>query len=282
MLDFVTLDDALALHRATPTARRPHRRDPRLLTRSCSPRASPRHRGIGLVPVVTTTVTEPFLVSTQIATLDFVSGGRAAGWRAWRRATGGRATRGGAGAVARGAACGGARARRGRAPAVGQLGGRRGDPRRRRHRFVDRPRSTTSTSRARASGPRAVDHAAPAAGPARRARDRARPRGRSRPRRTSSSSSTTTRAPPGRRDRLDALHPLGPGARLRRHAGGARRRPRGAPADAGCCRPPSRTTCPRSRAGSCPSCRRAASRALRGGHAARAPRPRRRANRYAA
>jgi alkanesulfonate monooxygenase SsuD/methylene tetrahydromethanopterin reductase-like flavin-dependent oxidoreductase (luciferase family) len=40
---------------------------------------APRTRHVGLVPSVDTTLTEPFLVSSQLATLDFVSGGRA-GW----------------------------------------------------------------------------------------------------------------------------------------------------------------------------------------------------------
>jgi alkanesulfonate monooxygenase SsuD/methylene tetrahydromethanopterin reductase-like flavin-dependent oxidoreductase (luciferase family) len=42
-------------------------------------RIAPAVAGIGLLPVVGTARTEPFLVSTQIATLDFVSRGRA-GW----------------------------------------------------------------------------------------------------------------------------------------------------------------------------------------------------------
>jgi alkanesulfonate monooxygenase SsuD/methylene tetrahydromethanopterin reductase-like flavin-dependent oxidoreductase (luciferase family) len=40
-------------------------------------RLAPVTEGIGLVPVVSATVTEPFLVSTQLAPLDFVSRGRA-------------------------------------------------------------------------------------------------------------------------------------------------------------------------------------------------------------
>src|SRR6478609_8826701 len=43
-------------------------------------RLAPRSAGIGLVPTVTTTHTEPFHVSKAIATIDHVSAGRA-GWQ---------------------------------------------------------------------------------------------------------------------------------------------------------------------------------------------------------
>ncbi|MEH3139188.1 MAG: LLM class flavin-dependent oxidoreductase [Mycobacterium kyogaense] len=65
LLDFVTFDDALA---SGPDA---------VLIAS---RVAPTTRHIGLVPVAGTTHTEPFHVSTAIATLDFVSCGRA-GWQ---------------------------------------------------------------------------------------------------------------------------------------------------------------------------------------------------------
>jgi alkanesulfonate monooxygenase SsuD/methylene tetrahydromethanopterin reductase-like flavin-dependent oxidoreductase (luciferase family) len=42
-------------------------------------RVAPLSEGIGILPAIDTAVTEPFIVSTQIATLDFVSRGRA-GW----------------------------------------------------------------------------------------------------------------------------------------------------------------------------------------------------------
>jgi alkanesulfonate monooxygenase SsuD/methylene tetrahydromethanopterin reductase-like flavin-dependent oxidoreductase (luciferase family) len=61
MLDFVTLEDPLL--------------DPTLL----AARLAPRTQGIGLVPAAVTSTTEPFLVSSAIATLDFVTRGRA-GW----------------------------------------------------------------------------------------------------------------------------------------------------------------------------------------------------------
>ncbi|MEV4340678.1 LLM class flavin-dependent oxidoreductase [Streptomyces sp. NPDC049590] len=65
-LDFVTLDDSLA------------RPGPDALGVLC--RVAPATRRIGLVPTVTTTHTEPFRVQAAVATLDWVSRGRA-GWR---------------------------------------------------------------------------------------------------------------------------------------------------------------------------------------------------------
>ncbi|MFD7942434.1 LLM class flavin-dependent oxidoreductase, partial [Streptomyces sp. NPDC059744] len=66
-LDFVTLGDSFA--RPGPDA---------LAVLS---RVAPATRRIGLVPTVTTTHTEPFHVSSAVATLDWVSRGRA-GWSA--------------------------------------------------------------------------------------------------------------------------------------------------------------------------------------------------------
>ncbi|MFD3503348.1 LLM class flavin-dependent oxidoreductase [Streptomyces sp. NPDC058676] len=65
-LDFVTLDDSFA--RPGPDALR-------VLSR-----VAPATSRVGLVPTVTTTHTEPFHVQAAVATLDWVSGGRA-GWR---------------------------------------------------------------------------------------------------------------------------------------------------------------------------------------------------------
>ncbi|MFG2355536.1 LLM class flavin-dependent oxidoreductase [Streptomyces sp. NPDC048521] len=65
-LDFVTLDDSFA--RPGPDAL------------SVLSRVAPATRRIGLVPTVTTTHTEPFQVQAAVATLDWVSRGRA-GWR---------------------------------------------------------------------------------------------------------------------------------------------------------------------------------------------------------
>src|SRR5689334_11694346 len=80
LVDFVTFDDGL-------TAQRRRRPDiePRWLAGrpdavlvAC--RVAPVTRHIGLIPVATVTHTEPFHVSKAIATLDFISHGRA-GWQ---------------------------------------------------------------------------------------------------------------------------------------------------------------------------------------------------------
>ncbi|MFD4788756.1 LLM class flavin-dependent oxidoreductase, partial [Streptomyces sp. NPDC058459] len=68
-LDFVTLDDSLD----------PVDAEGRLDAVAVLAYAAPRTSRIGLVPTVTTTHTEPFHTSTALATLDFVSEGRA-GW----------------------------------------------------------------------------------------------------------------------------------------------------------------------------------------------------------
>jgi alkanesulfonate monooxygenase SsuD/methylene tetrahydromethanopterin reductase-like flavin-dependent oxidoreductase (luciferase family) len=80
LLDFVTFDDAL-------TAQRRRRPDiePRWLAGRpdavlVASRVAPVTSHIGLIPVATVTHTEPFHVSKAIATLDFVSHGRA-GWQ---------------------------------------------------------------------------------------------------------------------------------------------------------------------------------------------------------
>jgi alkanesulfonate monooxygenase SsuD/methylene tetrahydromethanopterin reductase-like flavin-dependent oxidoreductase (luciferase family) len=74
-LELVTLADGPS----RPTATEPSLPwlDPTLI--AC--RVAPVSVAIGLVPEIPTVTTEPFLVSTQIATLDHVSGGRA-GWSA--------------------------------------------------------------------------------------------------------------------------------------------------------------------------------------------------------
>ncbi|WP_406370733.1 LLM class flavin-dependent oxidoreductase [Streptomyces sp. NBC_01550] len=66
-LDFVTLGDSFAR--------------PGLDALAVLSRVAPATRRIGLVPTVTTTYTEPFHVSSAVATLDWVSCGRA-GWNA--------------------------------------------------------------------------------------------------------------------------------------------------------------------------------------------------------
>ncbi|MFD4727104.1 LLM class flavin-dependent oxidoreductase [Streptomyces seoulensis] len=68
-LDFVTLDDSLD----------PADGDGRLDAVAVLAYAAARTNHIGLIPTVTTTHTEPFHTSSALATLDFVSDGRA-GW----------------------------------------------------------------------------------------------------------------------------------------------------------------------------------------------------------
>jgi alkanesulfonate monooxygenase SsuD/methylene tetrahydromethanopterin reductase-like flavin-dependent oxidoreductase (luciferase family) len=80
LLDFLTFDDALTAQRR----RRPEI-DPRWLAGRpdavlVASRVAPVTHHIGLIPVATVTHTEPFHVSKAIATLDFVSHGRA-GWQ---------------------------------------------------------------------------------------------------------------------------------------------------------------------------------------------------------
>lgn len=74
LLDFVTLADTFALHRGHPrTDRATGGLDSVLL----ASRLAPTTRSIGLIPTATATHTEPFHVSKAIATLDYVSRGRA-------------------------------------------------------------------------------------------------------------------------------------------------------------------------------------------------------------
>ena len=74
LLDFVTLADSFALHRGRPrTDRATGGLDAVLL----ASRLAPTTRSIGLIPTATATHTEPFHVSKAIATLDYVSNGRA-------------------------------------------------------------------------------------------------------------------------------------------------------------------------------------------------------------
>jgi alkanesulfonate monooxygenase SsuD/methylene tetrahydromethanopterin reductase-like flavin-dependent oxidoreductase (luciferase family) len=80
LLDFLTIDDSLM-----PQPGRRERIDPRRLAGRAdavliAARIAPATRHIGLIPVATVTHTEPFHVSKSVATLDFVSHGRA-GWQ---------------------------------------------------------------------------------------------------------------------------------------------------------------------------------------------------------
>jgi alkanesulfonate monooxygenase SsuD/methylene tetrahydromethanopterin reductase-like flavin-dependent oxidoreductase (luciferase family) len=86
LLDFLTIDDTLM-----PQPGRRERVDPRRLAGRAdavlvAARIAPVTRHIGLIPVATVTHTEPFHVSKAIATLDYVSHGRA-GWQARVSAT---------------------------------------------------------------------------------------------------------------------------------------------------------------------------------------------------
>ena len=88
LLDFVTFEDSLTLQ-STRRRELDERTDQvrgRLDAVLVAARVAPRTSAIGLVPVATTTHTEPFHVSKSIATLDYVSQGRA-GWQARVSAT---------------------------------------------------------------------------------------------------------------------------------------------------------------------------------------------------
>ena len=79
LLDFVTIDDSLILQSSdhfAPDARTDQVRG-RLDATLIAARVAPTSHHIGLIPTVTTTHTEPFHVSKAIATLDYVSTGRA-------------------------------------------------------------------------------------------------------------------------------------------------------------------------------------------------------------
>lgn len=86
LLDFLTIDDTLM-----PQPGRRERIDPKRLAGRAdavlvAARIAPLTRHIGLIPVATVTHTEPFHISKAIATLDYVSHGRA-GWEARVSAT---------------------------------------------------------------------------------------------------------------------------------------------------------------------------------------------------
>ena len=83
LLDFVTIEDSLALQ-SSAFLEGDSRTDEvrgRLDALLIAARVAPLTSRIGLIPTVTTTHTEPFHVSTGIATLDYTSEGRA-GWQA--------------------------------------------------------------------------------------------------------------------------------------------------------------------------------------------------------
>ena len=79
LVDFVTIEDALTLQ-SSRTSSHDERTDlvrGRLDAVMVAARVAPLTSHIGLVPSVTVTHTEPFHISKAIATLDYVSGGRA-------------------------------------------------------------------------------------------------------------------------------------------------------------------------------------------------------------
>ncbi|OBI58194.1 LLM class flavin-dependent oxidoreductase [Mycobacterium sp. E796] len=78
-LDFVTIEDAMTVQSDDPFEpdNRVDRVSGRLDAVLVAARIAPRSKGIGFVPTATITHTEPFHVSKSIATLDYVSTGRA-------------------------------------------------------------------------------------------------------------------------------------------------------------------------------------------------------------
>jgi alkanesulfonate monooxygenase SsuD/methylene tetrahydromethanopterin reductase-like flavin-dependent oxidoreductase (luciferase family) len=80
LLDFLTIDDTLSPQPGRREQISPRRLAGRADAVLVAARVAPATRHIGLIPVATVTHTEPFHVSKAIATLDFVSHGRA-GWQ---------------------------------------------------------------------------------------------------------------------------------------------------------------------------------------------------------
>ncbi|HEY4017545.1 MAG TPA: LLM class flavin-dependent oxidoreductase [Pseudonocardiaceae bacterium] len=82
LLDFVTFDDSLGVQSTRPDGpdERTDRVRGRLDAHLIAARVAPLTSNIGLVPTVTVTHTEPFHTSKAIASLDYVSTGRA-GWQ---------------------------------------------------------------------------------------------------------------------------------------------------------------------------------------------------------
>src|ERR1700729_4179209 len=79
VLDFVTIEDGLSLQ--SSSRRGPDQRTDQVRGRLdavlIAARVAPLTAGIGLIPTVTVTHTEPFHISKAIATLDYISEGRA-------------------------------------------------------------------------------------------------------------------------------------------------------------------------------------------------------------
>lgn len=81
LLDFLTIDDTLMPQIGRGERIRPERLAGRGDAVLVAARIAPTTKHIGLIPVATVTHTEPFHISKAIATLDYVSHGRA-GWQA--------------------------------------------------------------------------------------------------------------------------------------------------------------------------------------------------------
>lgn len=81
LLDFLTIDDTLMPQIGRGERIRPERLAGRGDAVLAAARVAPVTKHIGLIPVATVTHTEPFHISKAIATLDYVSHGRA-GWQA--------------------------------------------------------------------------------------------------------------------------------------------------------------------------------------------------------
>ena len=81
LLDFLTIDDSLAAQPGRREEIDPRRLAGRADAVLIAARIAPLTHNIGLIPVATITHTEPFHVSKAIATLDYISHGRA-GWQA--------------------------------------------------------------------------------------------------------------------------------------------------------------------------------------------------------
>jgi alkanesulfonate monooxygenase SsuD/methylene tetrahydromethanopterin reductase-like flavin-dependent oxidoreductase (luciferase family) len=86
LLDFLTIDDTLMPQPGRREAIDPRRLAGRADAVLVAARIAPVTQNIGLIPVATVTHTEPFHVSKAVATLDYVSHGRA-GWQARISAT---------------------------------------------------------------------------------------------------------------------------------------------------------------------------------------------------
>ncbi|MCV7409801.1 FMNH2-dependent monooxygenase [Mycobacterium florentinum] len=80
LLDFLTIDDTLMPQPGRREEISPRRLAGRGDAALVAARIAPATRHIGLIPVATVTHTEPFHISKSIATLDYVSHGRA-GWQ---------------------------------------------------------------------------------------------------------------------------------------------------------------------------------------------------------